>query len=1197
VREPLFARGTYQVEVVEGKKRFYPVLQITDKGELTDALCSCEASEKGQGCPHAAAGWLRIFSGHEEPLHIRFLKAFWTRLFQMVSRKVGYRSDKLKKKKEALFRAESKTDKGLLEIEAVTAAAKKRLLQVFSQEGEEAGFKFSSVSQEEIEQWKRKEADAPLQFELSFWADLARWLLAVQDEGQHYQIAFESDGGLPRSVSIDAGGLRFWVYIPEAEWPRLIPSLTTVDSPLKVLDGKGGMIASAVYEADRRRIVLTGNAVASQRQASGIEVGEWLFDPKRGFEQRNSDPLIERGVVEEEAIPLLLDRWGRELEPFFPVTSDPQPPKYRLHIGADGALSIEMFLHEPGDIEALFLPWAYSRGGFVRLADPLFSSPHTLIPKADVASFINRHRNWLQQFPGFTTHLGSLEAHLTYRLGEEELLFLAELDFPDEIEEAIHYDEWAYLRGQGFYLKKEGRSHLPIHPGLAIPRAEIGAFITAHQEALEQVRHFFHRDCPIVKSGVKIGLTAEGQIAIEPAFAYSPDIAPGDGVRMEWFGDWVFIEGRGFSELPPPLRLPERFRTKTVIPPGQEGSFIAYELEPLLRFAIEIDPRLKKPEELRLRIGKLAKERRRKKPEWLVDLFYESELGQVSLIAVWDAIAQRKKFLFSGAGLLHVKELRFQWLKQFPKKRIDRKKGMVRLDTLEWIRLSVFELIEEPKGEEAAPMRQMLAELSDFSSNRLYDITLLGSTLRPYQESGLQWLWFLYCHGLSGLLCDDMGLGKTHQAMALLAAIAQEDPERQNKYLVVCPTSVIYHWQELLARFFPSLRVLTYYGLERSLQPFEAEYDLLLTSYGILRLGKDDLKTHRFELAIFDEIQIAKNYASQTHLALRKIQARMRLGLTGTPIENRIRELKALLDLVLPGYMPPDALFRECFITPIEKHQDPERKQLLSKLVKPFILRRKKSEVLFDLPEKIEEIAYCDLSAEQKQLYRDTAQQMRATLLPELQDLSKPLSYVHIFSALSTLKQICDHPALLLGHVSDYASHDSGKWDLFTELIHEAMESSQKVVVFSQYLDMLAIIEKYLRKKGIGFASIKGSTRDRSGEIRRFREDPECKVFVASLLAAGVGIDLTVASIVIHYDRWWNPAKENQATDRVHRIGQNRGVQVFKLVTKHTIEEEIHALIERKKGLLESVVGSDDQITFLSREELLSVFQKMVAEN
>jgi SNF2 family DNA or RNA helicase len=409
---------------------------------------------------------------------------------------------------------------------------------------------------------------------------------------------------------------------------------------------------------------------------------------------------------------------------------------------------------------------------------------------------------------------------------------------------------------------------------------------------------------------------------------------------------------------------------------------------------------------------------------------------------------------------------------------------------------------------------------------------------------------------------------------------------------------VIYHWQELLRRFLPELKVLTYYGVARSLDAFDG-CDLVLTSYGILRTGKEELKTLSFQLAIYDEIQIAKNASSQTHQALKMMDSKMKLGLSGTPIENRLRELKALFDVVLPGYMPTDAIFRELFIGPIEKLHDEEKKKLLSKLIKPFILRRKKSEVLLDLPEKIEEVAYCDLSNEQKTLYRETALSLKNTLYSELKDETKPVSYVHVFSALSRLKQICDHPALLMEDQSAPFEHQSGKWDLFVELLEEAIGSGQKVVVFSQYLGMLSIIEQYLRKKEIGFATIKGSTRDRSEQLKKFQNDPECAVFTASLLAAGVGIDLTVASIVIHYDRWWNPAKENQATDRVHRIGQNRGVQVFKLVTKRSIEEHIHALIERKKGLIEDIIGHDDadQINYLSRDELIKIFEAMFKES
>jgi SNF2 family DNA or RNA helicase len=321
----------------------------------------------------------------------------------------------------------------------------------------------------------------------------------------------------------------------------------------------------------------------------------------------------------------------------------------------------------------------------------------------------------------------------------------------------------------------------------------------------------------------------------------------------------------------------------------------------------------------------------------------------------------------------------------------------------------------------------------------------------------------------------------------------------------------------------------------------------------------------------------------------------MILGLTGTPIENRLLELKALFDVVVPSYFPSEAIFREQFVNPIEKGQDPEKKNLLARFIKPFILRRKKSEVLLELPEKTEEIAYCDLSDEQRQLYKESFLEFNEPLMQQLQDRKQPAPIIHIFSLLSKLKQICDHPCLALKEISNYEKHQSGKWELFIQLLEETRDSGQKLVVFSQYLKMLDIIEDHLTKKGIGFAGIRGSTRDRKEQLEKFRDDPRCEVFVASLQAAGVGVDLVAGSVVIHYDRWWNPAKENQATDRVHRIGQSRGVQVFKMVTRHTIEEHIHRLIEKKLYLAEGVIGFDehDQIKGLQREELIELLRLM----
>lgn len=1198
VAEPIFSKGTYQFEVTDrGKKKAFPFIQMSDEGVLTDSFCSCKVSESGRGCPHLAAAYLRIFNGHLEPLHVRFRKSLWNRLFQMASKRHGYETCCLEKKGEGCYICASNTQDPLFFVKADQEETKQKLVSIVDErpiETEETSIKFSNLAAEEIAQYRAGQASHNLRYELSFWSDLAKWLMDLEEIKEPYEIVFEGKP-LPQTIHLKFPGLTVSFSVSEVNWPWIIPSLSTVQSPLKVFDAEDETIEGIEYDEVSHTLLIhhKGHKPFDSSDFVGETIGDWLFVEGKGFYRRRSDPLLAADQIPKEAISSVLTQSHSLLKKFLPIYTEKLSCQYQLHFDAAQNLHIQLYVATPGDMQvegaACFVPWCYvPQKGFYLLDEWLFEEKEKIVSRAEMASFINQHRLWLHNYPGFQTHLGSMESHLTYELSQEGTLsFEAELNFPEEHDEIYHFDEWVYIKGQGFYMKKEASGRLPIHPGLQIPREEISTFITDHKEELEQVRGFFNSTMPILKTGLHITLNQAGQISIQPKMEYAPEVTP---TTLSRFGDYLFTKGKGFSEIAPAARLPEKYQHPTVIPSIQEASFLAYELDPLKPYISEIDRCLVKPEQLKLKIRKILPSKKKRGREWLVDLAYQSEVGTVSLFAIWDAFQEKRRHLFSPAGLLHLKEPRFNWIRGLHKKRLDRKKGLIRLNTLEWIRLTIFEPIEAPADPET---NHFLDELNRLETDRILDVTRLKSTLRPYQEQGLNWLWFLYCHGLSGLLCDDMGLGKTHQTMALLAAVIHEDPDKNNKYLVVCPTSVIYHWQELLKRFLPEIRVCTYYGLERTLEDFDQKYDLILTSYGILRSGRENLKMFRFEVAIFDEIQIAKNYASQTHKALRAIQAQMRLGLTGTPIENRLRELKSLLDIVLPSYMPPDPIFREMFTNPIEKYQDEEKKALLGKLVKPFILRRKKSEVLTDLPEKIEEIAYCDLSAEQKQMYRQIAFKMRDTVYQELKDNKKPVSFVHIFSALSSLKQICDHPSLALGDAKSYQAHESGKWDLFVELLYEARDSGQKVVVFSQYVEMLAIIEAHLKKKGIGFATIKGSTRDRPEQLRRFREDPTCEVFVASLLAAGVGIDLTVASIVIHYDRWWNPAKENQATDRVHRIGQNRGVQVFKLVTKNTIEEHIHEMIERKKGLLEEIIGHEDQINYLSRDELLQVFEKM----
>jgi SNF2 family DNA or RNA helicase len=300
------------------------------------------------------------------------------------------------------------------------------------------------------------------------------------------------------------------------------------------------------------------------------------------------------------------------------------------------------------------------------------------------------------------------------------------------------------------------------------------------------------------------------------------------------------------------------------------------------------------------------------------------------------------------------------------------------------------------------------------------------------------------------------------------------------------------------------------------------------------------------------------------------------------------------MDLTVPGYLGSDEDFVDRYMTSNGLGLEENRKAELVRLISPFTLRRLKRTVLSELPEKIEDIMTCRLSEDQVKLYRDAIASRGAGLLEVLKLGTEPVPYMHIFALLSLLKQICDHPSLVRGDIKDFDRYDSGKWELFKELLSGSLDSGQKVVVYSQYLNMIGIIEKWLKKLDVDFVTLTGKSRNRGKLISRFNEDPDCRVYVGSLKAGGSGIDLVAASVVIHYDRWWNAAKEDQATDRVHRIGQRRGVQVFKLVTEGTLEEKISAIIERKRNLMDSVIKEDDPglLKTFSRKELLNLLSE-----
>lgn len=1216
-----FAEGIYQfaIKVPKSKKVLFPVLHLDDQGVLIDALCDCPKGAKDISCAHLAAAWLKIFERSTMPLHTRFRLSLWNALCFMTAARHNFSFDDLKKTGKSEWQIVSSSGKTRFSIKTLNEKGRKRFVELMTptKKAQENSLKFSSLTPEEHLLWREGKAPFDLRYRLSAWGELAEWLFLKQEMGEKYSTVFlgEKDA-LPRGIQIRFADLEVTLSIAEAYWPQLIPRLATVETPLKVFSSQYAPIRVITF--DEKTQTLHMEFASTPLLKKGVHkkpillVDEWFYIPDLGFFPAEHDPLLGKSDLSGDEIALFLDRnlvlaqgaiVGCHIHP------TPRPLRYSLEFIEKKGLKITGYLFEPGDLEkkgaGIFGHWAYLPGrGFFRIM-PKLKAIEPLIPIENLSLFIAHHRLFLSEYEEFQIHLTTIEADLSFHVDPQGTLHF-NLSLEEGLEQEGVYDlgEWVYIRSRGFYPKAKHSGIL--RAGLVIERGQISNFITRHQQELETLSGFFASRCPLETSGVTISLTPEERIVVKPHF----QVASLDSSQsVEVYGDYTYVRGEGFHEIPASMRLPEPYTQPRTISASHEANFVMHQLEVLKPFILEIDERLIKPERLVLRLIVL-KRSSSVTPSWNLEMAYQSKFGEVSLREVQQAIAKSKSYIFTPAGLIMLALPRFTWLKELPAGAMKRDGVRITLSALECLKLAAYEEIVDKDGRPLSPedWQKLLEATLKITTPSLEG---LKSTLRPYQAKGLEWLWMLHTQGLSGLLCDEMGLGKTHQAMALIAALRNKEPvvkrskselspseadaKTQRKLiLVVCPTSVIFHWQELFKRFLPVANVLVFHGVQRNANQLEEDPEIVITSYGILRSERAMFKRLRFTLSIFDEIQVAKNTNSLTHRALKMVQSEMRLGLTGTPIENRLMDLKALFDIVLPKYLPSDARFEQLFGYDANWEQDPKRKELLRQLIKPFLLRRRKSEVLTELPEKTEEVYYCSLSQEQIKLYHDALRREGETLLHDLRDEAKPFSYLHVFTLLTRLKQICDHPCLVLPQAENYFAHNSGKWELFVELLTEARESGQKVVVFSQFLKMLDIIEAYLDERGIGHAGIRGSTRDRQGEVQRFRDDPNCEVFVASLQAAGVGIDLVAASVVIHYDRWWNPAKENQATDRVHRIGQVRGVQVFKLVAKNTIEEHIDRIIQRKTKLLREAIGFDDQEAMkqFDRGELIELLQE-----
>ncbi len=490
-------------------------------------------------------------------------------------------------------------------------------------------------------------------------------------------------------------------------------------------------------------------------------------------------------------------------------------------------------------------------------------------------------------------------------------------------------------------------------------------------------------------------------------------------------------------------------------------------------------------------------------------------------------------------------------------------------------------------GEE---LREMGRKLNQFSSvKRVPTPAGLQATLRDYQTDGLSWMQFLREYNFGGILADDMGLGKTVQTIAHIL-VEKEAGRLDHPALVIAPTSLMNNWQDEAARFAPGLKVLLLQGKDRA-ELFDEipKVDLVLTTYALLPRDEEKLREHDFHLVILDESHYIKNTRSKAAQSAGLLRARHRLCLSGTPLENHLGELWSQFHFLLPGLLGDEKTFNSNFRHPIERQDDPQRRQLLNRRIKPFLVRRTKDSVAKELPPKTEMVRKVELSGAQRDLYETVRLAMDQKVREEIDRKGVARSQIVILEALLKLRQVCCDPRLVKS-TKKAATTGSAKLVDLMQMVEDLLEEKRKILVFSQFTSMLELIEEELEARDIPYAILTGETRDRGAQVAAFQQGA-VPIFLISLKAGGVGLNLTAADTVIHYDPWWNPAAENQATDRAWRIGQDKPVFVYKLIAKGTLEEKIQLLQQKKSDLAQSVLAEgESQKMALTQEDLQQIF-------
>ena len=496
-------------------------------------------------------------------------------------------------------------------------------------------------------------------------------------------------------------------------------------------------------------------------------------------------------------------------------------------------------------------------------------------------------------------------------------------------------------------------------------------------------------------------------------------------------------------------------------------------------------------------------------------------------------------------------------------------------------------LLHEISEHTALTMNRKLQNLSSFEEiANMESPKAFKGLLRPYQQAGYNWFHFLQEFKFGGVLADDMGLGKTVQTLALLQK-QKEDlklTDHAKTSLLILPTSLVYNWQKEASKFAPDLRILLHTGSNRFKDPYAfTHFDLVITTYGIVRSDEDIFSKFFFNYIILDESQNIKNPTSKSFKAIKTLKGRHKLALSGTPIENSVSDIWSQMHFTNPGLLGSYSFFQKEFVAAIEKKKDEEMAKRLQAIIKPFVLRRTKNQVATELPPKTEQIVYCEMEESQAEMYETIKSEYRNALLDGAVQQGTKNSQIALLQGLTKLRQLANHPQMVEG---DY-KESSGKFNAVLEMLDSVSAEGNKVLIFSQFVKHLDIFRKYFDKHKTPYAYLDGATKDRAEAIQYFKTNNDVKIFLISIKAGGVGLNLTEADYVFILDPWWNPAVEQQAIDRSHRIGQTRNVFIYKFISKDTVEEKIVALQNRKKSIATSLVTTEESfVKSLSQDDL-----------